>query len=134
MEELGLLVIRDPGLEGHSECWAGAIGGTRCSRAVSRGPVGPIQQPTSQGSPAGPGPGIVEWSLASSLHPAAPMQALAVERARPGWLQFSNPGPSQPLPQHRSCEPDDPPTAAPERLGESEGPHTECRAEDPRGQ
>lgn len=33
-----------------------------------RGPAGPIPQPTSQGSPAG----IVEWSLASSLHRSAP--------------------------------------------------------------
>lgn len=68
----------------------------------------------------------------------------AAPRAGPGhWgcaapaparlAQLSDPGPRQPLPQHSGCDPDDPPAAS-ERLRESEGPHAERRAEDPRGQ
>lgn len=101
------------------------------------GPAGPISQPTSQGSPE-------QAQALGLLNGVWPPLSTAAPHAGPGrgghaapasaWLaQFSNPGPSQPLPQHCSCDPDDP-TAAPERLRESEGPHPERRAEDSRGQ
>ena len=121
-----------PGLERNSEGWAGAVGG-RGAAVRKRGPVGPIPQPSQESPERAQALALLSgvWPPLSTAAPhAGPGRGGRAAPASARLAQFSNPGPSQPLPQHRSCEPDDP-TAAPERLGESEGPHAKRRAEDP---
>lgn len=99
--------FRSPMNHGSPE-WARVLGG--------RGGLSGVWPPLSTTAPhAGPG----HWGRAAS----APARL----------AQLSNPGPSQPLPQHSSREPDDP-AAASEHLGESESAHTERRAADAGGQ
>lgn len=90
----------------------------------------PTARPPKQGSP---GPGVLTgvWPPLSATAPCAGSGHRGDAAPAPARLaQFSNPGSSQPLPQHSSREPDDP-SAASEYLGQSEGPHAERRAEDP---